>query len=144
MAKPIFNKEQQDILVNAIKQAELNTSGEIMLHVDKNCKGDVLINAKNQFNKLGVNKTELSNGVLFYIAVKDKKFAILGDKGIDAVTPDNFWEEIKSTMLEEFKNDQLINGLKSGIIMAGEALKKHFPYQSDDINELNDEISFGS
>jgi uncharacterized membrane protein len=81
--------------------------------------------------------------VLFYIAVKDHQFAIIGDAGINAVTPDDFWDNIKEEMLQHFKEHRFSDGLVKGITMAGELLKKHFPYQSDDTNELSDEISFG-
>jgi uncharacterized membrane protein len=95
------------------------------------------------FKKLGMHKTELRNGVLFYLAINDHKFAILGDAGINQVVPDDFWDEIKKSMLDFFSEKQFSEGLSRGIKMAGEQLKKHFPYQEDDINELSDEISFG-
>lgn len=90
-----------------------------------------------------MHKTGERNGVLFYLAVKDKKFAILGDAGINAVTPDDFWDTIKEEMLELFRENKFSEGLIKGIDLAGEKLKEHFPYQSDDVNELSDEISFG-
>ncbi len=90
-----------------------------------------------------MHKTELRNGVLFYLAVKDQKFAILGDAGINVKVPDNFWDDIKEHMLLNFKDSKYAKGLEEGIKMAGEQLKKHFPFQSDDVNELSDEISFG-
>jgi len=131
------------MLKEAIARAELNTSGEIRLHVENHCKGDVLDCAAAWFDKLKMQKTEKRNGVLFYIAVKDHQFAILGDAGINAVTPDDFWDNIKEEMVQYFKENRFADGLVKGITMAGEQLKKHFPYQSDDINELSDEISFG-
>ena len=94
------------------------------------------------FGKLEMQKTEQRNGVLFYLAVKDRKFAILGDAGINAVTPDDFWDHIKEKMLASFEKGEFAAGLKEGIFMAGEQLKKHFPYQDDDVNELSDDISF--
>lgn len=139
----IFTKDQKRNIVNAIKQAELNTSGEIRVHIEKSCKGDVLDRAAYIFDKLNMQKTELRNGVIFYLALKNKKFAILGDAGINEKVPDNFWENIKKTMLEYFKEQKFSEGLVKGITMAGEQLKAHFPYQSDDINELPDDISFG-
>ena len=95
------------------------------------------------FEKLEMQKTEQRNGVLFYLAVKDQKFAILGDAGINALTPEDFWDTIKEKMMASFKEGAFAIGLKEGILMAGEALKSHFPYQDDDVNELSDEISFG-
>ena len=138
-----FNEEQKKNITDAIKEAELNTSGEIRVHIESDCKSDVLDRAAYIFEKLAIHKTELRNGVLFYLSVNDRKFAILGDAGINAVTPDNFWEEIKENIINHFKKNEFDLGLSTGIKMAGEALKKHFPYKKDDVNELSDEISFG-
>ena len=139
-----FNEEQKKLITDAIKEAELNTSGEIRVHIESGCKEDVLDRAAYMFEKLAIHKTELRNGVLFYLSVKDRKFAILGDAGINAVTPENFWDEIKETVINHFKKDEFDIGLSTGIKMAGLALKEHFPYQKDDVNELSDEISFGN
>ena len=138
-----FTEEQKKNITDAVKEAELNTSGEIRIHIESDCKEDVLDRAAYIFEKLAIHKTKLRNGVLFYLSINDRKFAILGDAGINAVTPDNFWEEIKETVLNHFKKNEFDTGLSKGIKMAGEALKKHFPYQKDDVNELSDEISFG-
>ena len=138
-----FSKEEKEVIKSAVKEAELNTSGEIRVHIDNHCKEDVMDRAAWWFGKLEMQKTEKRNGVLFYLAVKDHKFAILGDAGINAVTSEDFWDQIKEKMLASFKEGAFANGLKEGILMAGEALKSHFPYQDDDVNELSDEISFG-
>ncbi len=142
-ASEFFSTEQKKQITDAIKEAELNTSGEIRVHIEMDCKEDVLDRAAFMFEKLAMHKTELRNGVLFYLSIKDRKFAILGDAGINAVTPDNFWDEIKETVISHFKNEDYAAGLSQGIKMAGNALKEHFPYQKDDINELSDDISFG-
>ncbi len=138
-----FTKEEKVRLKEAISGAELNTSGEIRLHIDNHCKMDVMDVAAKWFEKLSMHKTAQRNGVLFYLAIKNQKFAILGDAGINAVTPDDFWDNIKEAMLLEFKEEKFADGLEKGIAMAGEQLKEHFPYQSEDVNELSDEISFG-
>ena len=143
MAKQLFTKEEQKQIVQAVQSAEKNTSGEIMVHIEQRCKEDVLDRAAGVFDMLGMQKTELRNGVLFYLAVKDHKFAILGDAGINEKVPTGFWDEIKDNMLEQFKKGAFTQGLSMGIIQAGEQLKTHFPYQLDDKNELSDEISFG-
>ena len=143
MPQDQFTSAQKKFIVNAIKRAELNTSGEIRVHIENTCKGDVLDRAADVFAMLKMHKTELRNGVLFYLAVKDKQFGILGDAGINAVVPDDFWESIKENMVEFFKKGDFSTGLVKGIDMAGEKLKEHFPYQKDDVNELPDEISFG-
>ncbi|MFP4024189.1 MAG: TPM domain-containing protein [Thiohalospira sp.] len=142
-ASEFFTTEQKKQITDAIKEAELNTSGEIRVHIEMDCKEDVLDRAAFWFEKLKIHKTELRNGVLFYLSINDRKFAILGDAGINAVTPDNFWDEIKETVIGHFKKEEYANGLSEGIKLAGQALKEHFPYQKDDINELSDEISFG-
>ncbi|MFW5754852.1 MAG: TPM domain-containing protein [Marinilabiliaceae bacterium] len=144
MAKDLFTKEQRKQITDAIKEAELNTSGEIRVHIEKRCPEDVLDRAAFWFKKLKMHKTEKRNGVLFYLAVKDRKFAIIGDAGINAVVPEGFWDNIKETMAGHFIEGEFTRGLSEGILMSGEQLKKHFPYQSDDVNELSDDISFGN
>lgn len=143
MAANQFSENQKKQIVDAIKAAELNTSGEIRVHIENSCKEDVLDRAASIFEKLEMHKTELRNGVLFYIATKDHKFAILGDAGINAKVADDFWDEIKQKMLIHLKNKDIVTALTSGLSMSGNALKKHFPYQEDDVNELSDDISFG-
>lgn len=138
-----FNREQKTEIAGAISNAEHNTSGEVRVHLEEKCQGDVLDRAAYIFEKLEMHKTKLRNGVLFYLAVEDRKFAILGDAGINAVTPDDFWDSIKEKMLEYFKKDEFATGLVTGIKLTGEKLKEHFPYQADDVNELSDEISYG-
>ncbi len=142
-AKKIFSEEEKTQIVEAIKLAEKNTSGEIRVHIENSCKGEVLDQAAYIFQKLNMNKTELRNGVLFYLAVKNRKFAILGDAGINAKVPEDFWDQTQTAVLAEFSMGNFAAGLANGITMAGEQLKSHFPYQSDDVNELSDEISFG-
>ncbi len=142
-AKKLFSKVEKDAIVSAIMEAETNTSGEIRVHIESSFKGDVLDQAAFVFNKLKMLETEQRNGVLFYLAVKNKAFAILGDAGINAKVPENFWEDVKSTMQGDFQAGNMAAGLIKGIHMAGQKLKEHFPYQSDDVNELSDDISFG-
>ncbi len=136
-------EEDRKTVKAAIEEAELNTSGEIRVHIEPRCKEDVLDRAAFIFEKLGMHKTKLRNGVLFYVSVKDHQFAILGDAGINKVVPDDFWDEIKETVINHFKEGRYKEGFVKGILMAGEQLKHHFPYQTDDKNELSDEISIG-
>lgn len=138
-----FNEENKLQIANAIRVAEMNTSGEIRLHIEKFCKGDALDQAAYVFEKLEMHKTQLRNGVLFYIAIEDHKFAILGDAGINQKVPDDFWENAKEVVLSKFTEGKLTEGLTSGILMAGEQLKEHFPYLEGDKNELTNDISFG-
>jgi uncharacterized membrane protein len=141
-ASSFFTREQQAVILAAVKEAEKNTSGEIRVHIETKCSGDVLDRAAWIFGKLGMHKTEERNGVLFYLAVEDKKFAVIGDGGINAKVPEGFWDKIKDHLRKEFSAGKFTEGLADGIIMAGEQLKSHFPYQKDDVNELSDEISF--
>jgi len=141
--KSHFSEEQKLQITNAIRVAETNTSGEIRVHIEKHCKEDVLDRAAYIFEKLEMHKTELRNGVLFYLALEDRKFAILGDAGINQKVSENFWDEIKEEVVSKFKEGLFAKGLSEGIIKAGEQLKTHFPYQEDDENELSDDISFG-
>lgn len=143
-AEKFFTEEQKVKIVSAIEEAELSTSGEIRVHLEKQCNEEVLDRATYWFKKLDMHKTEQRNGVLFYLAVDDKKFAIIGDAGINAVTADDFWDCVKEAVINQFKNGEFTQGLVNGILMAGKVLKKNFPYQTDDINELSNEISFGN
>lgn len=138
-----FTKEEKELIKSAVKEAELNTSGEIRVHLDNHCREDVMDRAAWWFGRLKMHKTEQRNGVLFYLAVRDQKFAILGDAGINALTAEDFWDRIKEHMAEKFSQGKFSEGLKEGILMAGKALKEFFPHQEDDVNELSDEISFG-
>jgi len=142
MAKQLFDKQEKQMIVDAVKSAELNTSGEIRVHIENKCKYDVLDRATDVFKTLEMHKTEQRNGVLFYLAIEDKQFAILGDVGINQKVPEGFWEQIKDEMLVDFKAGNFTKGLSDGIHKAGEQLKQFFPYQSDDVNELSDDISF--
>ena len=140
----ILNREEDQRVVEAIRQAELNTSGEIKVHIENRCKGDVEQRSLFIFDKLKLNKTQLRNGVLIYLAIKDHKFAILGDKGINDMVEDGFWNDVKDLMLNQFKAGHFAEGLEQGIMRCGEKLKTYFPYQSDDINEIPDDISYES
>jgi uncharacterized membrane protein len=142
-AKKFFTAEQQQSIQQAIANAELNTSGEVRVHIDNKCKDEALDEAVKVFAELKMHKTALRNGVLFYLAVDNRSFAILGDKGINEVVPSDFWDNIRDAMLIHFKQSQFTEGLCKGIAMAGEKLKAHFPYQQNDTNELSDEVSFG-
>ncbi|MDD2549244.1 MAG: TPM domain-containing protein [Bacteroidales bacterium] len=143
MPKDKISPTERLQIEKAIKDAELNTSGEIRVHIESRCKKNVLDRAADIFAMLKMHKTELRNGVLFYLAMDDRQFGILGDAGINAVVPEDFWDTIKDEMTNHFKENNFAEGLSAGITMAGEKLKEHFPYQSDDVNELSDEISFG-
>lgn len=138
----ILNREEDRRVVEAIKQAELNTSGEIKVHIENHCRGDVEQRSLMVFNKLKLYQTQLRNGVLIYLAVRDHKFAILGDEGINKVVGDSFWNDVKDLMQSHFRKGRFADGLVEGIMRCGEKLKTYFPYQKDDVNEIPDEISY--
>jgi uncharacterized membrane protein len=136
------SKDDEKAIVHAIEEAEKASSGEIRVHLEENCKTDPLDRAAVIFAKLKMHKTELRNGVLFYLAFKDKKFGILGDVGINSVVPADFWDNIKDTMIPLLAEGNFTGALSIGIQMAGEKLKQFFPCQKNDQNELSNEISF--
>ncbi|HNR41837.1 MAG TPA: TPM domain-containing protein [Bacteroidales bacterium] len=141
-ASTFFSKEQQERIREAVRTAENETSGEIRVHIETSFRGNVLDRASWIFRRIGMHATENHNGVLFYLAVRNREFAILGDWGINSRVPENFWNEISEVVSSHFKAGDFTEGLVEGIIMTGNKLREHFPHKSDDVNELSDEISF--
>jgi uncharacterized membrane protein len=137
-----LSAQEQMAVKAAIARAEKNTSGEIRVHIEAKCKEDVLDRAAFIFEQLEMHKTESRNGVLIYLATQDHKLAILGDAGINAKVENDFWKACTNHLIDQIKKDKMVSGLCETIIMAGEQLKTYFPYQTDDKNELSDEISF--
>jgi uncharacterized membrane protein len=138
----IFTTEEQEIIASAISDAEKATSGEIRIAVEKNCHGSAFERATQYFAELGMDKTAQRNGVLIYLAHTDHKFAIIGDRGIDSVVPDDFWETTQVAMKAHFLSGNITDGILAAIALAGEKLALFFPYQSGDINELPNDIVF--
>jgi len=143
LTEDFLTPEEEKAIVHAIHIAEQNTSGEIRVHIEAHAEKPPLERAKEVFHALGMDATEAKNGVLFYVGVKDHSFAIIGDKGIDDVVEDDFWDCTKDIVIGHFKNKEFKDGLVNGILRAGERLKKHFPFHSEDTNELSNEISKG-
>lgn len=141
-ASRFFTKDQQDQIREAIRQAERETSGEIRVHIETWLTGSVLDRAAWVFRKIGMHTTNERNGILFYLAVRNKQFAVIGDAGINEKVPEEFWKNIKDAIQADFQDKKYMEGLVAGILMAGHQLKTHFPRKDDDINELPDEISF--
>ena len=135
------SEEQQ--LIEAIQTAEKNTSGELRIHIEKTVNKPPLERALEVFKFLKMDQTEQRNGVLIYVAVDSRKLAILGDEGINNKVSENFWNEEKELIISHFKEGNFVKGLELAILEVGEKLKTFFPYQSDDKNELSDEISKG-
>lgn len=136
----LTTSEEQEI-VQAILDAEKNTSGEIRVHLEAHTRKELLDRAKEVFHLLKMDNTKEENGVLIYVAVNDKKFAIYGDRGIDKVVPENFWDTTRDTIESHFKNRRFKQGLIDGIMKAGKELETHFPWHHGDVNELSNEIS---
>jgi uncharacterized membrane protein len=138
-----LSKEEEQEIVEAIGQAERNTSGEIRVHLEKTTALDPYDRALEVFQDLKMDETELQNGVLIYLAIEDKTFVICGDKGINDIVTHTFWDSTRDVMVAQFKQGNYKQGLIDGILKAGEELKKHFPWQEGDTNELSNEISKG-
>lgn len=136
-----LSKEEEQEIVQAIVEAEKNTSGEVRVHIEKQSNITPLERAQEVFFELKMEATKDRNGVLFYVSVTDKKFAIIGDKGINDLVAPDFWNATKEIVLNHFKQGAFKQGLVDGILSAGNQLKAYFPYQSDDENELSNEIS---
>ncbi len=142
MAK-FLSQEQEEHIVEAIQQAEEATSGEIRVHIEKKCKAESPIERAQQvFSELKMHETELRNGVIVYVAWKDHKIAIWGDEGIHEKVGQSFWEEEVDLLISFFKKEEYETGLSEVILQIGQKLKENFPYQSDDVNELSNTISY--
>ena len=135
-------KEEEEI-INAIVEAEKNTSGEIRVHIESSAKIDHFSRAQQIFHFLKMDNTKEGNGVLIYVAVDDRKFVIRGGEGIDKVVPKGFWDATKDVIAGHFKKGNFKQGIVEGILMAGKELEAHFPWNHNDVNELNDAISKG-
>jgi len=138
-----FSPEEELKILEAIQRAERQTSGEIKVHIEGNCYIDLLDRTTEVFALLNMHETEQRNGALIYMAIEDHLFAIIGDLGINAIVPEDFWDEARDLMEENFKAGNIVKGLEVGIEKIGEKLREYFPYQTDDTNELPDDISYG-
>ena len=138
-----LSKEEEQEIVEAIRVAEKNTSGEIRVHIEKTTSKVPFDRALEVFYELKMNETKLQNGVLFYFAVEDQSFAICGDKGINDVVASDFWDCTKDKMTVQFKSGNFRQGIVDGILNAGEQLKNNFPWSEGDNDELSNEISKG-
>lgn len=137
-----FNREEEAQIIAAIQEAELATSGEIRVHVEVGARRPALEVAKRVFRELGMEKTEDRNGVLILLAVDRREFAIVGDEGINGVVPNDFWDTERDLMAQHFKQGDFATGIEQAVQQIGSKLRQYFPYQSDDVNELPDEISY--
>ena len=139
-----LSKKDEEEIIEAIRKAESHTSGEVRVHLEKTTgEKDIFDRAMEVFHMLKMDNTKQDNGVLIYVAVEDHNFVIYGDKGINDVVPDDFWESTKDAIVEKFKKGEFKQGLVNGILTAGQQLKKHFPWSEDTRDELSNEISKG-
>ncbi len=140
--KKLFSPSEEERLMKAIKLAEQKTSGEIRVHIESKHKLEPVKRAQEVFIALNMNQTKERNGILFYLDIHSKQFAVWGDEGIHQKVSQAFWDEISEVCITNFKKDQFIEGLEAAINLCGDKLKLHFPLQADDTNELSDEISY--
>lgn len=141
-ARRFFSKEETDLIVTAIARAEKLTSGEIRLHLEDTCNKPVLKRAEEIFVRNKMHQTAERNGILFYLAVRTKDFAVAGDAGIHEKVTQAFWEDINKMVLHSFKEGRFAEGICKGIDLCGKELQKYFPHKADDKNELSNDISF--
>lgn len=143
MSKDFLSKEDEQYVIASIKDAELATSGEVRVHIEKKCSIDPIERAKQVFAKLKMHRTQLRNGVILYIATEDHKIVIWGDEGIHKKVGQDFWDDELEMIVQSFKEGNYGKGIGKAISDIGQKLKEHFPYQDDDVNELLDDISYG-
>lgn len=132
--------EEQRIIA-AIRHAEMQTSGEIRVHLEATCDGDAYIRAQEIFHLLKMDNTKEENGILIYLAVESRKFAIIGDRGIHLKVQDDFWKNVRDVMVARFRESEHTTALIKGIEMVGTQLATYFPWNVNDVNELPDEIT---
>lgn len=137
-----FSQKEKKQILAAVQEAEKNTSGEIRVHLENKTHGPVYGHAQKVFQRIGMTKTAQRNGVLILLATCDKKFAVLGDVGINEKVPEGFWNDVAQIMQEHFKRDDFAEGISQAVLRIGEKLKAFFPYRANDKNELHDGISY--
>jgi uncharacterized membrane protein len=141
-ARKFFNPQEQQLLINAIAEAELKTSGEIRVHIENFSLGSELKSAAKIFRKLKMHETAERNGVLIYIAALSRKVAVIGDEGIHQKLGQEFWEQLVASLIAQFKADRKAEALAACIVECGNQLGKFFPRSADDKNELSNTISY--
>lgn len=143
-SEAFLSKREEEEIVDAIRKAEKTTSGEIRVHLEPSTgELDIFERAMEVFHALKMDNTKEANGVLIYVAVEDRNFVIFGDKGINDVVSDDFWESTKDEIISHFKKGHFKDGLVAGVLKAGEQLQKYFPWDENGTNELSDQISKG-
>ena len=143
--KKFFPDDDTRLIVKAIRQAEKSTSGEVRVFVESRCPWmDAIDRAAELFFRLKLDKTEQRNGVLVYVAMKDRQLAVFGDEGIHQKVGTDYWNKLVTEMLASFNKEDYGKGIAESVIQIGDALHTYFPYDRDtDKNELPDDIVFG-
>jgi uncharacterized membrane protein len=142
LKKRLLSATDDARLIKAIQLAEAKTSGEIRVHIEKTCKGDAIEECKKQFVKLSMHQTKDRNGILFFLAIGSKSFAVWGDEGIHQKVSDEFWKRITDCAISYFKQNDYVTGIEKAVELCGEKLKLYFPIEEDDKNELSNTISY--
>ena len=143
LLEDFLSADEESQVIEAIRHAESKPSGEIRVHLEKTWDGDVYEHALEVFYALKMDNTKLQNGVLIYVAVEKRQFVILGDKGINNLVDDDFWNTTRDHIVAHFKQGDYTQGLIQGVTEAGAALSKFFPWEHGDTNELDNSISRG-
>jgi len=138
--KSFFTKEEKERIVLAIREAERRTSGEIRVYLERKARGELMERARKVFEKLGMTRTRLRNGVLIYFSLQDRQFTVLGDRGIHEKVGPGFWDEVVILMTQSFSRGEFTAGLVNGIRLVGGKLQAFFPRGPGDLNELSDKV----
>jgi uncharacterized membrane protein len=137
----IITEQVKRNLEEAIALAERGTSAEVRVHIEDECKEETMDRAAYVFQQLEMHKTELRNGVLIYVALGNRKMAILGDAGINKLMQQSQWDTIKKHILEHFKINDIEGGLIHGLQDIGVLLHAYFPISESDSNELSNQVT---
>lgn len=142
--KLLLSRIDTKAIGEAIARMEKACSSEIRVHIEPKLRGrDIRWVAERTFERLGMTRTRLRNGVLLFVAAEDQQFAILGDQGIDEHVPPNFWNDVVASVADRFKKEQFTEGILEAVERVGSQLCLYFPIQAGDVNELSNEVSFG-
>lgn len=137
-----LTEKQEQRIIEAIAEAENKTSGEVRVHIEHKSNRDPLERAARIFHELGMDETELQNGVLIYIATEDHKAAVYAGKGIHKQVEEGFWNDVLNIILNHFRQEDYEAGIVEAVKKVGNKLKELFPGRKGDINELTDDISY--
>jgi uncharacterized membrane protein len=128
---------------HAIIRAEGGTSAEIRVHLDHRCPVDPMTRAVAVFERLGMHKTAERHGVLIYVAVTDRKLAVIGDRGIHERVGEAYWQRLVAAVMSHFREERPRDGFIHAVSELGDVLREYFPRRPDDVDELSDEVSIG-